>query len=277
MRPRSSSPPTATTVTAAGMDSPWQTLRFAVQQLRAGDTLYLRGGVYTGGDNVIDSQAYPVASGSLWGDAITVAGYPGESVTMLPPNFASGIKMTHGSPWSWIFQDFVVDMSNQSYGTGMGATAVYVADGANHIRLLRMEVKNNQGNGVGFSNSNGNSAFNEVINSSIHDNGRFPGVNMGYGYSSIRQQYHRRQRDLQQRRLRPALLRQQRSARGQPQRDPQQSHLRQRHARRHQLRDCHRMGKRQCRRRQHHRGQPRRHSGLHRQLQHAGDQQPHLG
>jgi len=166
---------------SGSMDSPWQTLRFAVQQLRAGDTLYLRGGVYTGGDNVIDSQAYPVASGSSWGDAITVAGYPGESVTMLPPNFASGIKMTHGSPSYWIFQDFVVDMSNQSYGTGMGATAVYVADGANHIRLLRMEVKNNQGNGVGFSNSNGNSAFNEVINSSIHDNGRFPGVNMGYG------------------------------------------------------------------------------------------------
>ena len=92
---------------SGSMDSPWQTLRFAVQQLRAGDTLYLRGGVYTGGDNVIDSQAYPVASGSSWGDAITVAGYPGESVTMLPPNFASGIKMTHGSPSYWIFQDFV--------------------------------------------------------------------------------------------------------------------------------------------------------------------------
>ena len=60
---------------AGSAESPWQTVRFAVQQLRAGDTLYLRAGIYTGRDNVIDSQSYSVPSGTSWSDAITIALY----------------------------------------------------------------------------------------------------------------------------------------------------------------------------------------------------------
>ena len=62
-----------------------------------------------------------------------------------------------------------------------GPNGIYLSSGAHHNRFERLEVKNSQGNGIVFSNNNGNSPFNEVLNCSIHDNGRYPGVNQGYG------------------------------------------------------------------------------------------------
>ena len=51
--------------------APWQTLRYAVAQLRAGDKLYVRGGTYTGSANTIDSELGTVRSGTSWQNAIT--------------------------------------------------------------------------------------------------------------------------------------------------------------------------------------------------------------
>jgi len=160
---------------------PWQTLKYAVSQLQAGDTLFVRGGTYTGGDNVIDSQAATIHSGASWTKPITIAGQPGERVTIMAPEGREGIRLTTGAPSYLIFQDLVIDMSNQTFGTGAGPTGVYVGYGSHHNRFLRLEIMNNQGVGIGFSSTNGNSPFNEIIDSSIHDNGRYPGENSGYG------------------------------------------------------------------------------------------------
>ena len=162
--------------------APWQTLRYAVAQLRAGDKLYVRGGTYTGPANTIDSQLGTVRSGTSWGSAITIAGYPSEKATIEPPAAQPAIRLTTAAPAYLIFQDLIIDMINATLPEDRGGpNAIYLSSGAHHNRFERLEVKNNQGNGIVFSNHNGNSPFNEVLNCSIHDNGRYPGVNQGYG------------------------------------------------------------------------------------------------
>ena len=164
------------------MSAPWQTLRYAVAQLRAGDTLYLRGGTYTGEANTIDAELGTVPSGTSWQNAITIAGYSSETATIQPPEWQHAIRLTAGAPGFLIFQDLIIDMVNATLSEGRGGpNGIYLSNGAHHNRFERLEVKNSQGNGIVFSNNNGNSPFNEVLNCSIHDNGRYPGVNQGYG------------------------------------------------------------------------------------------------
>ena len=162
--------------------APWQTLRYAVAQLRAGDKLYVRGGTYTGSANTIDSQLGAVPSGTSWQSAITIAGYPSETVTIEPPGGQPAIRLTTTAPAYLIFQDLIIDMINARVPENRGGpNGIFLSSGAHHNRFERLEVKNNQGNGIVFSNQNANSPFNEVLNCSIHDNGRYPGVNQGYG------------------------------------------------------------------------------------------------
>ena len=78
--------------------APWQTLRYAVAQLRAGDKLYVRGGTYTGSANTIDSQLGTVPSGTSWANAITIAGYHSETVTIRPPGGQPAIRLTTRRP-----------------------------------------------------------------------------------------------------------------------------------------------------------------------------------
>ena len=122
-------------------------------------------------------------SGTSWQNAITIAGYSSETATIQPPDVAAlrfGSRL--GAPAYLIFQDLIIDMINATLPEGRGGpNGIYLSSGAHHNRFERLEVKNSQGNGIVFSNNNGNSPFNEVLNCSIHDNGRYPGVNQGYG------------------------------------------------------------------------------------------------
>ena len=58
--------------------SPCQSIAHGITLLRAGDTLYLRGGIY--GDGV-DSDHQSISSGTSWTNAITIAAYPGNCGT----------------------------------------------------------------------------------------------------------------------------------------------------------------------------------------------------
>jgi parallel beta-helix repeat protein len=163
---------------AGTIGAPWRTLSFAVAQLHAGDTLYIRGGIYSGVANRFDSQTGTVRGGTSWSNPITIAGYQSEVVTIQPSDAGlQGLRLTGSAQQYLIFQDFVLDMINLSSGT----EAVYLSGGANHNRFLRLEVKNNVSNGIVFSDNNGNSPFNEVLNCKLHDNGRGSVSNSGYG------------------------------------------------------------------------------------------------
>ena len=120
------------------INAPWQTLRYAVARLRPGTTLYLRSGTYTGPANTIDSQSGTVPSGTSWSNAVTIAGYPGETATIQPPNL-SAIRLTFTAPHYLVFQDFTIDLSNQVAGSP--DDAVYLSQGAHHNRFLRMTVQ----------------------------------------------------------------------------------------------------------------------------------------
>ncbi|MFN0062052.1 MAG: right-handed parallel beta-helix repeat-containing protein [Myxococcaceae bacterium] len=141
------------------------TLSAGVACLSAGDTLWIRGGTYTGSLNVIDSQTFRVPSATSWLNPVTIGGFPGDSVTLVPPYNVSGIRLTTGAPSYLIIQDLSIDMQNSSAGSD--ADAVYLHT-AHHNRLLRLEVKNSWNSGIHFGND---TSFNEVLGCRIHDNG----------------------------------------------------------------------------------------------------------
>ena len=163
---------------AGTMAGPWRTLRHAVGQLHAGDTLYVRGGTYRGMENIIDSQTSTVRSGTSWSSAITIAAYPSETVTIRAPSELNAIRLTTGAPQYLIFQDLILDGINQTNNASR-AGGIYLDSGANHNRFQRIEIRNS---GIGFSNNNGNSPFNEVLDCKIHDNGFLGGpITDGHG------------------------------------------------------------------------------------------------
>jgi parallel beta-helix repeat protein len=66
---------------ATSQSTPKRTLNNAVGCLRAGDTLYVRGGVY---DESLLANISTVPSGTSWSNKVAIAAYPDETVTMRP-------------------------------------------------------------------------------------------------------------------------------------------------------------------------------------------------
>jgi parallel beta-helix repeat protein len=187
-----------TCATAQTISTPKKTISSALACLSPGDTLMMRGGVYNGVANTINSAAATVPSGndagSNWATtatgAIRIQAYcPSgacESVTIQPPDTYPAIALTTSSPHYLIFQDFIIDMSLQTLGANHGgADGVYLSQ-AHHNRFQRLEVKNNTANGFHVSDGgSGSTPYNEILHSNIHHVGRFtePGdrYNNGYG------------------------------------------------------------------------------------------------
>ena len=180
------------------LDAPWRSLRRAVSRLSPADTLYIRGGVYSSSQDNVDSQAMSVPSGTSWSAPITISGYPGETVTLRPPDNNPGLRLTVGAPHYLIFQDFAIDMSQQSDPTIGGRIpfdtpeAINVANGAHHIRFQRLDIGYTMTHAIVFStNGVGDSypSYLELLDSRIHhcgaatgDSGHGgPGINNGYG------------------------------------------------------------------------------------------------
>lgn len=141
------------------------TIAAALECLSTGDVLYIHEGTYTGLNNVIDSQRFTVPSGTSFSEAITIAGYPGETVTLQPDYNISGIRLTSGAPHHLIFQDFIIDMVRSTPGADASAITL---DSAHHIRLERLEVLRSPQFGVLFS---GEASYNEMLYCRIHDTG----------------------------------------------------------------------------------------------------------
>lgn len=162
--------------------TPKSTIAAGLTCLAPGDTLFLRGGTYTGSGNLIDSERSSVPSGTSWSAAITIAGYPGETATIRPPDGRQAIRLTAGAPHYLIFQDLVIDGIDQTIlSVNGGPDLVYLSSGAHHNRFERLEVKNNAANGFALSSHNGPADHNEILNCVIHDNGRLDEGNSGYG------------------------------------------------------------------------------------------------
>jgi len=157
------------------LEQPFRTIIKGASVLRPGDKVLVRAGTYT--ESIPWSFDFP--SGTSWSTAVTLAAYPGETVTL------KGQIDIGGEPRSYIIIDgLIIDAINTTMGD-----AVSINQGSHHIRFQNCEIKNSYANGVwiGWGNNNGlPSNYNEFINCEIHHNGRgggtgFPDQAPGYG------------------------------------------------------------------------------------------------
>ena len=74
---------------AGTFTSPWKTFMHATLQLRAGDTLYVRGGVYTGHDAISTVRAYDEAIDGIKAQSIYEDGTLGDAGVWWAPGFVS--------------------------------------------------------------------------------------------------------------------------------------------------------------------------------------------
>ncbi len=155
---------------------PFRTIAKGLTVLRTGDTLYLRGGTYA--EN-IDNNNQTIPSGTSWSNAVTLAAYPGETVTLQPGGGGNvlNLAMSHSAQYI-IFDGLILDAVNTYGGINMQGSNTH------HIRLQNGEVKNAHGlgsacslgppevcpGGQGISGGYG-AAYIEFINLKVHDNG----------------------------------------------------------------------------------------------------------
>jgi len=143
--------------TAQTSTTPKRTIASGVACLNPGDTLYLRSGTYT---EQIDLMG-PNKSGTA-GNYITIAGYPGETVTIqyadLIENGLGPIK-ARGNRGYFIFENLVLDGIASTRFTGW-----QIRDGNHHFILRNLEIKNQKYNGVYIE---GNDI--QILNCKIHD------------------------------------------------------------------------------------------------------------
>jgi len=174
------------------ISQPFRTIKKGVSVLKAGDTVYIRSGTYY--EN-LDGNRDVIPSGTSWANPVTIAAYPGETVTMaLPSPQATGVLNIANSPLNpnlqyIIFAGLIFDATNvidAQSGVGIG----FGSPPAHHIRLQNFEVKNT-GNAAGGTGGQGvivAGSFNEFINCNVHDNGLGTGgqggpwLSGGYGF-----------------------------------------------------------------------------------------------
>jgi len=120
---------------------PLRTIVKGMSVIKAGDTLYIRGGKYA---ERIDSNVLKIPIGNSWSDAPVISGYPGERVT-LSPGSSEIINLPHAYIQYMKFENLVLDgqsTSNETISVG--------SSGAHHIQFKNVEVKNAGHHGVTF-------------------------------------------------------------------------------------------------------------------------------
>jgi parallel beta-helix repeat protein len=158
------------------LQQPFRTIVKGVSILKPGDTTYVRAGTY---NEAINTRFVVFPSGTSWTNAVTLAAYPGEQVTLV--GFINLAGMQHSYI---IVSGLIIDANNSVEG-------FTINQGSHHIRLQNSEIKNTWSNGVGiwWGNNNGlSSDYNEILNCRIHHIGSagnaakgWPDQPFGYG------------------------------------------------------------------------------------------------
>lgn len=128
--------------TACSLEAPCS-LGTGTSTLRAGDTLYLRGGTYNDG---INPTTGALASGGGESSRTTIAGYPGETPEL------TRVTLGEGGGFSWMtFRQLRV------------AGEVFLGPDTHHIRLEQSDIVNAPS--MGLSGAGG---YHEFLNNTIH-------------------------------------------------------------------------------------------------------------
>ena len=159
------------------IDAPWdvQSALVNTTDVRPGDTIWLRGGIYDHADRSAESDGYQL---NLQGTAeapITVRAYPSERATI------DGGMKTFGTPRHVRIQDLEVIVSENftrsrvSHQSGSRPTDLNRPTGGIHvtsghdIKLINNVVHGNTGSGIGFWKEVGGDS--ELYGNIIYDNG----------------------------------------------------------------------------------------------------------
>jgi len=137
----------------------------------AGDTLYIRAGTY---GETIGNPTNFVPRGTSWANAVTVAGYPSEIITINPASTEATVVLTPGDQYI-IFDNLVLDGAN-------GVNFVVSLWGDSRTRFQNCTVRNSLKSGILVSvgpAGPGSGGFNEFINMEIHHNGG--DINLDHG------------------------------------------------------------------------------------------------
>src|SRR6266568_3585481 len=110
---------------------PFGTIAKGISVLHAGDTLYVRGGNY---NESIATNNYNIPAGTSWSNPVTIAGYPGETVTL--PSIGGNFN---ASEQYIIFMDFVVTGA-QGGGIGIVHDAGSTTPGDSYVRFQNIDV-----------------------------------------------------------------------------------------------------------------------------------------
>jgi hypothetical protein len=116
-------------------DQPWQTIKYALTQATAGQTIWVRGGTYSANLHQGGSTAWN--SGTSFSNAITIRAFPGESVSITAQ---LGYDYTTDPARYHIWQDI------RFVGSHNGN--VYLVNTAHHIRFQNCEISGAAGQGV---------------------------------------------------------------------------------------------------------------------------------
>jgi parallel beta-helix repeat protein len=147
---------------SGSVDAPFGSLGHGVGVLTPGDTLCVRGGTYA---ETLDDA---IPSGTSWSAPVTVAAYPGESVT-IRPNAGADFGLHFVSDHHVVVSGVIVDATNVTYD------AVKVTSGsagaAHHIRIERSEIMNAPGQGILVTGNDQGVQYNEFRGLKVHGNG----------------------------------------------------------------------------------------------------------
>jgi hypothetical protein len=111
---------------------PFRTIKRGLSALRAGDTLYLRGGTYA---EAIDSNVQTIPTGTTWADAPIISSYPGETATLQVSGGEAVINLPHGYIQYLTFQNLVLNGNDR---TNLIISIGY--SGAHHIQFKNIEA-----------------------------------------------------------------------------------------------------------------------------------------
>jgi hypothetical protein len=163
------------------IERPWLTVPKGIRSLRAGDTLYIRGGTYTLNAvyGIAASDTYGCQSGcpTSWATATKIMNYPGERVTINHLGINMDNNISIGGVAYLIWQgDSRTNFIHQWNGSGGDQTGMRWVNGVHHIRMQRMTIRNFNSHGMGGGGTCTTSppvkpTFIEVLDNEVRNNG----------------------------------------------------------------------------------------------------------
>jgi len=145
---------------------PFRTINRGTPILRPGDTLYVRSGIYP------ESLRNAIPSGLSWSAPVTLAAYPGETVTLKPPSGTDRVLHFDGSNTQFIsIEGLILDGVNVAYDVIKITYSDSKENHAHHIRIKNCEIKNAASNQGVLSTGGGNAGNNQFVGLDVHHNG----------------------------------------------------------------------------------------------------------